>query len=1446
MAFAVPSQWDSPSEGIILPPCLGDSLIRPPCGYVLDFTRRELYFSILPASVAILWGLLRSWEVWKRPVVTQGSLPRALKLIAWKAIAAIQIASLVLFVLGPRDYAQNSTMIISFAVSIASSVVLILLSRLEHKTSRAPSALIQVFLLATIILDAVRAWSEWLVTRTRGNHRVTAALLTAQVAVKVVLLVLESKKKPGFITIPATEISREEQSGIFGRSLSLWINPLLRLGYKKDLELEDLEPVNDVLSGKEGFARLVLAWGEVDQEKPHSLALAVLKAFWLELSLIHIPRLAMVAFGLAQPLLVRATIEYIQNHHGSSVGNGYTLIAAFAFVYIGIAIATLWTGQLTTQLITAIRGSLIAVVYKNMLSLRAETGNSQSAVALMSNEVERITVAAEWSVAIVPNLVQVALAMWILGAQLGAVCVAPVLIAVFSVLGGVRTGQLVPPRQRRWMQAIQKRVGITTEVISAVKGVKMSGLSGTVRDQIQGLRDFELEESKKFRKVQIANVLIGQFPSIMTPAITFAAFAIVQLVSGGEPLNVVQAFTSLSLLSILISPVSELVTIPHNLGSAIGCLDRIQEYLVKEKRVDYRTIVPSGETDGTSPLIKVSGGSFGWTADKPILHDLDLAVEPSSLTILVGAVGSGKSTLLKSLVGETYRISGAVDYRSSLDVAYCDQDPWILNQSIKDNIIGAADYEPQFYQKVIEACQLEEDLALLPKGDETLVGSSGGALSGGQKHRIALARAVYSGKQVVIMDDNLKGLDSNTASKCFNALFGAQGLLREQKRAVLFATHNAQWLRFADQIIALDADGKISERGSYEELSKAGGYVSKLRVVDQQSEHEDNPQKNGDAVKDNGKKQDKKDVKPDGVDKSKARGAANTSALLYYIKSMGKTPFAVFVAMVLSQMAFRTMQRLWIKFWVSANEAGGDRDTGMWMGVYILWAVLTELSVFVECFYFLVVIVPHSAKGLHFGVLKTALSAPMSFFVKTDTGVIINRFSQDMNLVDLPLPIAFMLALDYFTLAIAELVLTCIATGYLALAIPFLSLALYLIQRIYLQTTRQVRLLDLEAKSPIFSHFIASFTGLVTIRALSWPSRVQAENLDRLAASQRAFYAMASLQRWLLLVLNLTVAGLAVLLVSSAVALRGSIDPGLLGVALVGVIGFGKLLTMLLTYWASLETSLGAVARIREFRAETPAEPEGGDAELPSGWPSEGKIRISGVSASYDDHQVLRDVNLDIQPGEKVAICGRTGSGKSTLLALLSRLHDPSSGTIEIDGVDVSSIPIEKLREALVALPQDALFLPGTVRRNLDPFDRRDDEALWEALEKTGLKALFEDKGGLEADLDADWLSAGQKQLFCLARAILREGRVLLLDEATSSLDQATEQVVQDLIRSEFKDWTVVVIAHRLRAVADFDKIVALEDGRVVEFDKPQTLLESGGVFASLWKLQEGSATPEI
>ncbi|TDZ14283.1 ABC transporter atnG [Colletotrichum orbiculare MAFF 240422] len=1435
--FGVAACPDGSLNGIALAPHAG-------CFRPVDFSMsfEQVFLSLLPCAVAFVFGLLRAWQLSDRPVVARGSALLAVKLIFWTLLAGVHIVILIWHLIHGRPLVDSIGRLAcaSDALALLTSVLFILVSRLEHFRSRAPSALLQTFLLLTFLADAVRVRTEWLVTLQIGRDHVAVVLLGAQLCLKFVLLIVESLAKPSYITLPAGQATREEVSGIFGKSLMLWINPLLRLGYRRNLTLDDLEPVDDGISGERGLKRLKEAWGTVNQAENHPLTVAVLKAFWPELLIIHIPRLAMVGFSLSQALLVRTTITYIQNHFTRPPADGYALIGAFALVYVGNAISNLWSAQLVNRLLTLIRGSLIAIVYDTMLSLRAETGNSQTAVALMGTEVERITVAAQWCVAIVPNILQTAFALWILSSQLGAVSIAPIIVAVSSVLVSIKVGQMVPPRQRRWMQAIQKRVGITTDIVGAIRGVKMSGLSDVVQDQIQRLRAFELDESKRFRRVQIGNVLVGQFPSIMTPSITLAVYAIAQKLSDGEPLNVVQAFTSLGLLSILIQPVSELVTIPNNLGSSAGCLDRIQEFLLKEQRVDYRQHRKDSET-----LIRVCQGSFGWNPNTPILHNLDLALRPSTLTIVVGPVGSGKSTLLKSLVGETYCISGTVEHSTS-DVAYCDQDPWILNQSIKKNIIGGAEFNQDLYRSVIKAFQLEEDLRSLPQGDETVVGSSGGALSGGQKHRIALARAVYSGKQLIIMDDNLRGLDSNTASRCFAALFGPRGLL-------------PQWLPFADQIITLD-DGKIAEAGTYEQLSKTGGYVSKLRVT-QRSRHDEPSESAPEDIKHDSKKQDQTPKPKD--ETSKSRGGSNTSALLYYIKSMGVSSLFLFLAMVFFQMGCRTMQRLWVKFWV-ADGSGGRDNLGMWVGVYLLWGVLTELSVFLETFYFLVVVVPHSAKGLHFGVLKAALAAPMSFFVKTDTGVIINRFSQDMNLVDLPLPLAFMLTFDYMTLAVSELVLTTIATGYLALAIPFLVVALYIIQHIYLQTSRQIRLLELESKSPIFSHFIASFAGLVTIRALSRTPAARAANLAHLDRSQRAFYTLNSLQNWLLLVLNLAVAGLAVLLVTLAATSRSTtIDAGLLGVALVSVMGSGQLLTMLLTYWASLETSLGAVARIREFEGTAPSERGGAAGKgVPESWPAEGRISFRDVSVTYDEEPytpepdesgeidesgvedgrkwVLDRFGVTFEPGRKYAICGRTGSGKSTILALLVRLYDCAGGIV-IDGVYADDVPVERLRRAVVAVPQDALFLPGTVRRNLDPWEARDDEELWTALGKTGLKGLVEDKGGLEVELDADWLSAGQKQLFCLARAMLRKGKILLLDEATSSLDQATEEAVMELIRTEFKDWTVVVVAHRLRAILDFDKVVTLQNGAADEFWNPRELLEEDGVFASLWKLQEGS-----
>jgi ATP-binding cassette, subfamily C (CFTR/MRP), member 1 len=363
---------------------------------------------------------------------------------------------------------------------------------------------------------------------------------------------------------------------------------------------------------------------------------------------------------------------------------------------------------------------------------------------------------------------------------------------------------------------------------------------------------------------------------------------------------------------------------------------------------------------------------------------------------------------------------------------------------------------------------------------------------------------------------------------------------------------------------------------------------------------------------------------------------------------------------------------------------------------------------------------------------------------------------------------------------VGELILMCVSSGYLAAIIPVFFVVLFFIQRFYLRTSRQLRLLELELKSPLYSFFISSFSGLATIRAFSWSDKSYQQHLQRLDTSQRPFYLLFSIQRWLMLVLELTVAGICVLLVGLSVAIRDKIDAGLLGVALSNVTTFSNTITQLIIFWTDLETSLGAITRIREFTGSTPQEEqpsssEGHDsyndtslATPDMNWPSRGAIAILGLGARYGTRQVLCGIDITIEPAQKVAICGRSGSGKSTLLALLLRLYEAEAGTVSIDGVDTKTVPVRILRERLAALPQDPLLLAGSVRYNLDPTGRCGDVEILESLRKTGISGIIEDKGGLDTEFDPDWLSAGQKQLFCLTRVMLRSSRVLILDEATS------------------------------------------------------------------------------
>ena len=455
--------------------------------------------------------------------------------------------------------------------------------------------------------------------------------------------------------------------------------------------------------------------------------------------------------------------------------------------------------------------------------------------------------------------------------------------------------------------------------------------------------------------------------------------------------------------------------------------------------------------------------------------------------------------------------------------------------------------------------------------------------------------------------------------------------------------------------------------------------------------------------------------------------------------------------------------------------------------------------------------IPRSAIYLHGRLLETVENAPLALFTSTDAGQIVNRFSQDLSVIDAELPLAGLILANNACMAIIQAIFICISTSFFATVLPFVLVVVYILQKFYLRTSRQIRLMDLEAKAPLYSNFLETLSGLVTIRAFGWTKDMEKRNMAFLDASQRPFYLLYCIHRWLALVVDLLVAALAVVLVALIVGFRHSSDAGFVGVALVNIMTFNTTLSAFIKNWTAIETSLGAVSRIKSFVDSTGSENLLQESqEVPLEWPSKATIAISDVSACYalDQNPALRNISLSITSGQKVGICGPSGSGKSSFVALLFHMLEIKEGLIMIDGVDISTIPRKILRERLTVIPQEPIFLKGTIRQNLDPNGLcKNDSAAEFVLRKVGLWSITTNAGGLDVPMEAeDLLSHGQRQLFCLARAMLSSSKILIIDEATASVDLQTDNLMQQIVSEHFKDCTIIAVAHRLQTIRNFEQ----------------------------------------
>ncbi|KAL2876598.1 hypothetical protein SGCOL_008176 [Colletotrichum sp. CLE4] len=548
----------------------------------------------------------------------------------------------------------------------------------------------------------------------------------------------------------------------------------------------------------------------------------------------------------------------------------------------------------------------------------------------------------------------------------------------------------------------------------------------------------------------------------------------------------------------------------------------------------------------------------------------------------------------------------------------------------------------------------------------------------------------------------------------------------------------------------------------------------------------------------------------------------------------------MYTVSVVAWIFFAELSTIWIKWWSESNTTTLNKSVGYYLGIYVIIGVLGTVGASLAAWFAFLDVVPNTALGLHNDLLQTVFSASFRFLSMTDSGELLNRFSEDMQLVDMDLPATMVNYTSTAISVLAKVVILAVFSQYLGIALPFLAAMLYFLQRFYLQTSRQIRLLGIEAKAPLYTHFSESVDGGATIRAFGSQAQYQERNYRYVDTFQRPNYLQSCIQAWLTLVLNLLVAALAVILVSTVVTWHDKFSASSVGVSLVMVIGFSEVLARLIQSWTKLESSVGAVARVRRFLLETEIETSVGKASMPSEWPSSGALSFSNVSASYGPRAelMLKSVTLTIEAGQHIAICGRSGSGKTSLVLSLLQMMHVTKGIIKLDGVDLATVVQDDIRFRINVVTQDPFLVPGTIRFNIDPFGVvSDDSEISRTLERVGLWDIISRLGGLNQNMDSAAWSAGQRQLLCLARAMVRKSKVLILDEAMSSVDAVTESVMQDVIDNEFVGCTVLAVMHRLGHVVRYDKVALLEDGEVLEFGAPEELISANTKFAELCRM---------
>uniref|UniRef100_A0AAQ4Q6G1 ATP-binding cassette, sub-family C (CFTR/MRP), member 2 n=1 Tax=Gasterosteus aculeatus aculeatus TaxID=481459 RepID=A0AAQ4Q6G1_GASAC len=1135
-----------------------------------------------------------------------------------------------------------------------------------------------------------------------------------------------------------------------------------------------------------------------------------------------------------------------------------------------------------------VRTAITAAVYKKALVVSNDTRKESTVgetVNLISADAQRFNDVTNFIHLLWSCPLQIVLAIVFLWFELGPSVLAG--LAVMVLMGPIN-GLLATKARKIQIENMKfkdKRLKIMNEILNGIKILKLYAWETSFQAQVDGIRGEELKVMRKFAYLtSVSTFIFSSAPAL----VSLATFAVFVGVSPDNVLTAEKAFTSISLFNILRFPLAMLPMLIAAIVQTTVSRKRLEKFLSGE---DLESDIVRHDLSFDS-AITICDGSFAWEREaEPLLKNISLDIKPGKLVAVVGAVGSGKSSLMSALLGEMYSNKGFINIQGSL--AFVPQQAWIQNATLRDNILFGSSHEDRRFQGVIQACALAPDLELLQGGDLTEIGEKGINLSGGQKQRVSLARAAYSQADIYLLDDPLSAVDSHVGKHLFDEVIGPNGLLKDKTR--ILVTHGVSFLPYVDEIVVL-VNGEVSEVGSYNSLRASRGAFSEFLDTYAKDQRKQTPSESNhyEDVADVELIPEREETLPDSpledtvsvtlkrensIRRSQRQGSVRLrtnsslkksddvgdlkkgqrliekeametgkvkfSVYLEYLRAMGwGYTVMVFLVYFIQNVAF-IGQNLWLSDWT--NDAveyynmtypSWKRDTRV--GVFGVLGVAQGLFVFLGTLLMANASVDAS-RTLHSRLLNNILRVPMVFFDTTPIGRVVNRFAKDIFTVDEAIPQSFRSWLLCLLGVLGTLFVICLATPFFTIVIIPLTVLYYFVQRFYVATSRQLRRLDSVSRSPIYSHFSETVSGLSVIRAYGHQERFLKHNETIIDENLKSLYPWIVSNRWLAIRLeflgNLVVFFAALFAVIS----RDSLDSGLVGLSISYALNVTQTLNWLVRMTSELENNIVAVERVSEYSGLENEAKWVTDTRPPEKWPEQGRLQFDNYKVRYRPglDLVLHGITCDINSTEKIGIVGRTGAGKSSLTNCLFRIIEAAEGRILIDDVDISTIGLHDLRNRLTIIPQDPVLFSGTLRMNLDPFDKFSDEEIWRVLELSHLKDYA---AGLQEGLQhevaegGENLSVGQRQLLCLARALLRRTRILILDEATAAVDLETDDLIQNTIRKEFSHCTVLTIAHRLHSIMDSSRVMVLDAGRIVEFDSPSNLLQKHGHFYAMAK----------